>query len=876
MNRAIALVAVLAAVAAPRLSQCQERGATALGDELAGLGVSPRVLLIGAHPDDEDTQLIAWLAKGRRVETAYLSLTRGDGGQNLIGNELGPALGIIRTDELLAARRIDGGRQYFTRAYDFGFSKTAAETFKHWPRDSILQDIVTVIRAFRPTVIVSVWSGTPRDGHGHHQVSGILAREAFDASSDTVRFPRERTALFGPWQATKFYRGARFNPTGATVAMNVGEWDAVLGRTYADIAAESRSQHESQGQGNIAPLGARMDYARLEVSHAPGASVSDGSAVRERSLFDGIDTSWTRFATAALPSAARGALDSLPAALGAVRRSTDLAHPESMVAPLSTYLRLVEAARSGIDCRLTTQRFNGYPTECPGVLGDLQTFLDAQRERATRALLMAASVTVNADAQREVVAMGDVVPVNIEVFNGGRASVELVSARVASMYGSHRDTVLAARVPVRPDSVSSLSVPLGVEVLSMPWWLARPLVGDMFGFGRDGDGERMVAVGEDRVSFTTARVALRIDGVPVSVDLRPIVHRYADRAHGERRHPVAGVPGIAVLLEREIEYARANAPFDRMIRVNLQSAYAAAKQVTVSLTLPTGLRADSTNRTVTLAPGRGGDVYFRVRGGLAPGRHVIAAIAVSGTDTFRLGYVPIDYEHIRPERIYRSASVAIQAVDTRLPPGLRVGYIQGVGDNVAPMLEELGIPVTMLNPAALPQTDLSRLTTIVVGPRAYAADPALVANNAELLRWMRNGGTLVVQYGQAEMGQPGIMPYPLTAPRTTDRVTEEDSPVTVTDPKSRLLTFPNHITIDDFADWVQERALYMPVQFDPRYHTILSLHDTSDPPLASGVLSASFGKGTYVYTTLSLFRQLPAGNPGAARLMVNLLSAGHR
>src|SRR6476469_9642431 len=231
----------LFALVAPRLLAGQERGATALGEAGAGLDVTTRVLLIGAHPDDEDTQLLTWLARGRQVETAYLSLTRGDGGQNLIGNELGPVLGMIRTEELLAARRLDGGRQFFTRAYDFGFSKTAEETYTHWPKDSILRDVVTVVRAFRPQIIVAVFSGTPRDGHGHHQVSGILAREAFDAAMDTVTWPSRTTLGLGAWSTAKFYRAQRFNPSEATLSFNVGELSPFRGMTYAEIASESRS-----------------------------------------------------------------------------------------------------------------------------------------------------------------------------------------------------------------------------------------------------------------------------------------------------------------------------------------------------------------------------------------------------------------------------------------------------------------------------------------------------------------------------------------------------------------------------------------------------------------------------------------------------------
>ena len=287
MTRAMRLLAAtILVLAAPRLLSAQERGAVALGEAVAGLDATSRVLLIGAHPDDEDTQLLTWLARGRQVETAYLSLTRGDGGQNLIGNELGPLLGMIRTEELLAARRVDGGRQFFTRAYDFGFSKTAEETYTHWVKDSILRDVVTVVRAFRPQIIVAVFSGTPRDGHGHHQVSGILAREAFDAAADTIRFPRSATLGLGAWVPAKFYRAQRFNPAEATLSMNVGELSPFRGMTYAEIASVSRSQHLSQGFGALQRRGTSLDYVKLDASH-----VSPPIAP-EKSMFETLGTGW--------------------------------------------------------------------------------------------------------------------------------------------------------------------------------------------------------------------------------------------------------------------------------------------------------------------------------------------------------------------------------------------------------------------------------------------------------------------------------------------------------------------------------------------------------------------------------------------------------
>jgi hypothetical protein len=354
-----------------------------------------------------------------------------------------------------------------------------------------------------------------------------------------------------------------------------------------------------------------------------------------------------------------------------------------------------------------------------------------------------------------------------------------------------------------------------------------------------------------------------------------VVHLYADAVRGEVRRPLMVVPSLSVTLDRTVELARAGAPIERDVRLTLRSASTSESTATVSLELPSGLTADSAARTVSL-PGNDSSVTiaFTVRGTLQSGEHEIAAVARGGGKSFNVGYVPIDYDHIRPRDMYRDASITIRAVDATLPPGLTVGYIQGVGDNVAPTLTELGITLTLLDPAKLASTDLSHYTTIVIGTRAYESHPELAANNSRLLRWVQQGGTMVVQYGQYEMARPGIMPYPVTLSRPATRVTEEDAPVRVLKPDSPLLTWPNRIGAADWKGWVQERSLYMPSTVDSRYTTLLQMNDPGEPPNDAAILVTPFGKGTYVYTTLSLFRQLPAGNPGGARLFVNLLGAG--
>ena len=757
-SRKVATICLL--LAAPRLLTAQERGATVLGEAVAGLDVTARVLVIGAHPDDEDTQLITWLARGRQVETGYLSLTRGDGGQNLIGNELGVQLGMIRTEELLAARRLDGGRQFFSRAYDFGFSKTADETYKHWPKDSLLRDVVTVIRAFRPQVIVAVFSGTPRDGHGHHQVSAILAREAFDAATDTIRFPARTTLGLGAWTPLKFYRASRFTPAEATVTFNVGELSALRGQTYAEISSQSRSQHLSQGFGILQRRGTSLDYLKLEASR-----VSE-PLKKETSPLQDVAADWSRFAAVKLSSNSalvRAALDSLPGAIAAARSGENLTAPASMVAPLARVVRLLSTARDALPCSR-----GGVDVGCEGIMGDLAVSLETAETRARSALLAAAGVLVEATAPRELVAVGDTVPVTISIYNQGSSDVVLDDASVSVAPGGRELVAPRPAVRIAADSTRQVTVRMSPTTPSNSWWLAPGKAGDVFiPPGQGTLAAQNIGIGEDRIADTHARVTLHIAGVPISVDAGPVIYRYADPARGEQRRPVAAVPKISVLLDAEVEYARAGVPFERSYSVRLRNATAAARGVNVTLTTPPQLKVDSMIRHVAMEPFSDAVVVFHVKGALPAGRHVVSASAESGDERFISGYVPIRYEHIRPLRLYRPASVDVEAVDANLPAKTSIAYIRGVGDNVATMLSELGMKVTMLTPEELGGADLTKFGAIVVGPRAFAASPTLIAQRARLTDFAQKGGTVVLQYGQSEIETPGILPYPVALRRPT-------------------------------------------------------------------------------------------------------------
>ncbi|HET9012238.1 MAG TPA: PIG-L family deacetylase, partial [Gemmatimonadaceae bacterium] len=438
-----------------------------------------RVLVIAAHPDDEDTQLITWLTRGRHVETAYLALTRGDGGQNLLGNELGEALGVIRTEELLAARRLDGGRQYFTRAYDFGFSKSADETFRHWPRDSILRDVVTVVRSFKPHVIVAMFSGTPRDGHGHHQASGILAREAYDVAGDTVRFPRSATEGQGAWAPLKFYRGAwAAAPTDPVLRINVGEFDPMAGRSYAEIAAESRSQHKSQAFGSLQPKGARFTQVRREATRVNESQVPG----TERSMFDGIDTTWARFKTAGGSPAVAALIDSLVGAVAAAKSAPYLRTPSTAVPALLRAMDLLRPYGSRPnDPELAPD--GGVP-RVP-VSADLAEALRVEHGRVSRALAIATGVAVEAQVERPAVAEGDSVGMTVTVYNRGTSPMEVHPESLAGCGGRGAAEAPAGAVPnavLLPDSsrVWRGYVCAATGSAQSPYWLVGGRSGDVF------------------------------------------------------------------------------------------------------------------------------------------------------------------------------------------------------------------------------------------------------------------------------------------------------------------------------------------------------------------------------------------------------------
>lgn len=854
----------------------RERGSVLLGSTLEGIGTTGRVLTIAAHPDDEDTPLIAWLARARHVETAYLSLTRGDGGQNLIGNELGEGLGAIRTQELLAARRIDQGRQYFTRAYDFGFSKNAEETFEHWPHDTILGDVVRVVRAFRPHVMVAFFSGTPRDGHGHHQVSGILAREAYDLAADTVRFPVRDFGL--PWTVEKYYRSSRQAPQSATLRVNTGEFDPLSGRSYYEIAAESRSQHKSQGFGMLQRKGVMWAYLSLEASRTGAASTE-----REQTLFDGIDTTWASLRRRMSPKAAV-VLDSAFSAIEEARReyrSDDPAAISFILARALRQLREVEGTIGSGPAFLATDGNGGAAKVRARPEGQADPALwDAISTTVARvelALVESAGVAVEANVNQATfpvresskVNVNDSLAVAVSVFNRGRMPIRLTGAAIAGLgaRSNERDSMVLA-----PDSSVTLTRYAVAFDATTPWWRQQGRRGnDWFAAPIDARDE---VQREDAVS-TNANVWMEVAGQRVVVSV-PVEYRHADPVKGDLRVPVLAVPGITVNLAGSIEYIRAGVPVERTVQVRIQSAYPQEARVSVRLEVPKGLAADSAERIRTLPAGGGAIVSFRLRGILPEGQHRLLAAAYHEGVPSTLGVYPISYDHITPMMLYGSAVMSFSAVAVKTPVNARVGYIAGMADGGIDALRQLDIRVEQIEPATLATADLSRYSTIVVGPRAYETHEELVRQNQRLINYANRGGTLVVQYGAQDMNRFKVTPFPLEWTRPAARVTIEQAPVTVLQPSNPLLTTPNRIGASDWDGWVQERATYMPSKIDKRYLSLLSMNDPDEPPNGGALLVAPVGRGRYIYVTLALFRQLPAGVPGAARLLANLVNGQPR
>lgn len=804
------LVAAAGRAAGQALRPPGTGGTVALANALEQLGANKRVLVIGAHPDDEDTQLLTWLSRGLGAQAAYLSLTRGDGGQNIIGPELGPELGILRSAELLSARQIDGARQYFTRAYDFGFSKTAAETFRFWPHDSLFRDVLEAVRRFRPQILVSIWSGTPRDGHGQHQVSGILAREVYDTLRDST------------WGPVKFYRSTYRDTAAATLRIPTGTLDPVLGASYHQIAMASRSQHRSQDMGqlqNPGPFATRLALIESKVG-------------RDGNVFAGVDTTW--------PGQQR-----YSALVDSARRALNPFHPSAIV----PYLARALAALA------------------PG--------LDRQRQLLTGALAEAAGVIVDGTVDDGIVTPGEVLQVEVSVWNAGPDTLPVEAVELSAPEGWRTERVEPWSGAVVPNALRvqrfTVTVSPGAS-RSQPYFLRRPLRGALYDWSGVPPAVRGLPF---EPPHFIARIRCRIGGTPVTLT-REVVYRYRDQARGEIRRPVFVTEpfDVAVTPDLIVWPMDGTGETARTVIVTVTNRMRGAASARLTLSTPPGWAAVPADSLSFTHEDESKSATFTVR---VPANPVSGSFTLRASVTGSDGRVSdgtltlIDYPHIRARPSIHPSTVEIRVARILLPALTRVGYVRGAADQVPEALKEVGVPVVLLDADSLARGDLSRYDAIVIGSRAYEVDPAVVVNNGRLLDYARSGGLLLVQYQQYPFIRGGFAPYPMTIARPHDRVTDETAPVTVLDPRSPEFHSPNEITASDWRGWVQERGLYFAHDWDSRYVPLLEMHDPGDPALEGGLLVARLGRGTYVYTGLSFFRQLPAGVVGAYRLFANLL-----
>ncbi len=812
-------------------------GIGALDQALRFLGHTKRVLMIAAHPDDEDTELLTVLARGHGAEVAYLSLTRGEGGQNLIGDELGAALGVLRSEELLAARALDGARQYFTRVFDFGFSKGLADTWRFWPRDSVLKDVVRIVRRFQPQVIVSVFSGTPRDGHGQHQAAGWAAREAFQAAADSSRFPElAREEGLAAWRPAKLYQSARFDAGGDVLALDGGVLDRAVGQSFLQIAMRGRSLHRSQDMGVAQRLGPSAVRVRL---------VEDRTGLGGE-LFAGIDTSLAASLPGSPSAAARAELDAIAIQLRAVT-------------PWNT--EALPALRRRLTGLLETEGPRSLPAR------DQLTRVDA-------AAALASQVLCDATTQTDRLVPGEPVRVSVVCWNASADTV-VVGAGVRGLGGR---AIALDGVKLPPGRLASDSALLRVPAefpVTQPYYLRGPASGALYAW----TGER----GHWGEPFDPAVLVAEFtldSGVRFE---REVVYRFVDQAIGEVRRPVFVVPRVEVELEPATALWPVNAVPERTFTVRLRHHAADSTEGAVRLRVPTGWAEPEPQPFRLSGFGARATQLFRVAAPRA-GAWETATLRVEVVDRAGRRYDAaverVEYPHVRTRQVARAAESRVALADLQTGEVGRVGYVRGAADRVPEVLATLGLEVVLLPADSLARADLARYRTIVIGPRAYETEAALLAHNARLLAYARAGGSLVVQYQQQAFFRGRFAPAALslsaggeTSGRTPNpRVAEEDAAVRVLAPGHAAFATPNRLGPGDWAGWVQERGLYFARTWGPEWTPLLELGDTGETPLQGGLLVTRVGRGTYVYTGLSFFRQLPAAVPGAARLFVNLLA----
>ena len=801
--------------------QAQPAGAVGSADldiALHKLDVLGSVLYVGAHPDDENTAVLSYFSKGRKFRTAYLSLTRGEGGQNLIGPEQGAEIGLIRTQELLSARRIDGAEQYFTRAVDFGYSKTAEETFEFWGKERVLADIVWVIRRFRPDVIITRFTPDSAGGHGHHRASAILAQEAFAAAADPSRFPEQLKSV-SPWKARRlFWNG--FPQSNAEIPirlrLNTGEYNPLLGKSYCEMAAEGRSQHKSQGFGSAARRGTQYEY----FEPLAGEPAKDD-------LFEGIDVTWDR-----VPGGYK-----LGLLLAASLRSFDPEHPSRSIPGL---LAVHDALAKLPD----------------------ENWVRLKREELALVIQACGGIWMEAIASDFAAAPGDEVQVKTTIINRSATPFAIHSLSFLKL---GPETILDRTLNNNEPAVieDTLRIP-GDFPLSQPYWLDAAHQEGLFSVG----DQNLIGLAENPPAIVV-KIALTAGGHLLEYSI-PLAFRWTDPVNGELLRPFEVRPRLTIRIEDKVEIFAG--PDSRRVKLRLKShSPNAAGQI--RLKGPDQWKVGPASLSFSLVGKyEECEVAFDVSPPKAANESDLVAEAEIGDEKISRELVEISYPHIRRQVYFPESRFKVVKLDIKTD-GKNIGYIMGAGDEIPNALRNLGYDVVELSDDMLENADLSSFDVIIAGVRAYNTRDVLKLVKERLLQYVDRGGTLVVQYNVASgLLADRIGPYPFTIGR--DRVSVETAPVVFLAPDHPLLNLPNKITSEDFEGWIQERGLNFASQWDKRYETVLACHDPSEPDKKGGLLYARWGKGIFIYTGYAWFRQLPAGVPGAFRLFANIISAG--
>jgi len=796
--------------------------------ELKKLNVLGSMLYVAAHPDDENTRIITYMANDRQVEAAYLSMTRGDGGQNLIGPEIRDLLGLIRTQELLAARRIDGGHQFFTRANDFGFSKSATETFALWNKQEILSDVVKVFRQYQPDVIITRFPPDERAGHGHHTASAMLAQEAFDVAAKADVFP-EQLGSVTVWQTKRLYtnmapwwnKDLNANTPGI-LTLDVGGYSPLLGESFTEIAGRSRSQHRSQGFGSRGTRGKQEEYLEL----AKGEKA-------EKDLFEGINTTWSRLSGG----------EKVQPLVDAVIKNFDPEKPYASVPALLDIRKAIAALSPGVWRQRKLEDVEQLIMDCAGV------FIDAT-------------------ADNYWVAPGQHVVVNLEMVNRSPVAIKLTAMQSPALgIDSTLNQSLENNAPLTFKRTRLVADATGY---SDPYWLKAPHTVGLFTVKDPnliGKPENDPAI---RIAFT-----LNINGQSLQV-YKPLQYKWTDPARGELARPFEIVPPVFVNLTDNVLVFSDEQP--REVRVKVKSSSEKALTGNLKLQLPEGWRAEPATVPFTLAArGEEDEKIFTVY----PSRNEITATLQAQAEvegrTYDQAIQTIAYDHIPTQTLLPKAQAKLVRINLK-KEGHTIAYIRGAGDDVPAALRNMGYDVWEMKNEEITPDNLKRVDAVVLGVRAANTNPRITFFMPAVLDYVKQGGTLVMQYNvnnsfvSSGLKMDKLSPYPLSI--SNERVTEEDAPVRFLKPEHAVLNTPNKITARDFEGWVQERGLYFPNQWDAKFETILSMNDKNDTPKDASLLVAPYGEGYYVYTGLSFFRELPEGVAGAYKLFANLVSMG--